>query len=57
MIPFTPHRGPREVRASPVVPVPVLKEREVAVTDTLLRKILGHPKKPRCSFLDNQSGH
>lgn len=47
LIPFTPHRGLREVRAPPVVPVPVLKEREVAVTDTLLRKILGHPEKPR----------
>nr|KAF6360001.1 hypothetical protein mMyoMyo1_010963 [Myotis myotis] len=34
-------------RAPPVVPVLVLGGREVAVTGTLLRKILGYPEKPR----------
>lgn len=29
------------------MPVLVLEGREVAVTGTLLRKILGHPEKPR----------
>lgn len=33
-----------------VIPVPVLEGREVAVTSTLLKKILGH------CFLDSQSG-
>lgn len=47
MIPFRPDTGLREAGAPPVVPVPVFQEREVAMTGTLLRKILGHPEKPR----------
>lgn len=45
--PLKPDTGLREAGASPVVPIPMLEGREVAVTDTLLRKILGHPEKPR----------
>lgn len=48
--PLKPDTGLREVGASPVVPVPMLEGREVAVTGTLLRKILGHPEKPRAQL-------
>lgn len=45
--PLKPDTRLREAGASPVVPVPMLEGREVVVTGTLLRKILGHLEKPR----------
>lgn len=49
MRPLWPVAGLREAEAPPVMPVPMLAGREVAVTGALLRvrEILGHPGKSR----------